>query len=94
MNDQNTDTRIVLRWLDISEKTLCNSLLLEATGSTDMRDRALARLDITRQDGEGHLAAWCRVMAEENNLPHETPAHPRLASAIAENCSRWLWFLA
>lgn len=84
------DRRIQVRYLDLSAETVTAALVAEGlSGSLDaQKDRALALLGIARQEGEGHLQAWCRAMAEENGLPVRQPVVPELRDAMLDLVSR------
>lgn len=85
---------VVLRWLDIQDEDIRACLLTDTTGA---KERALDRLNITREPGEYALAAWCRVMHAENGLPYSTPAHPAIRHAYESGPAsliRWVFWIA
>ena len=79
------DNSVPLRWIDV-DRAVGDMLLAEALGGQDAtfhaQDRALARLGITRAEGERPLAAWLRARAEGNGLPVTFPAVPARGRAI------------
>lgn len=56
----------------------------------------LRALEVEPQPGEPPLEAWLRAQAERNGLPHQLPAHPRLAETIASDGDllQLIWTLA
>lgn len=90
---------ITLRWIDV-DRVVGDMLLAEALGGQDVtqgaKDKALARLGITRAERERPLTAWLRVMAEENGLPVAVPAVPELRRAVEESAGvmRFVFWLA
>jgi hypothetical protein len=90
-----TDSAVKLRFFDIDSG---NSLLFDVFNPSESRAlklRALARLGITPREGETPLNAWCRVMAEENGLPVQIPAHKAIADAVLfSSAQKFVFFLA
>ena len=90
---------VTLRWIDV-DRTVADMLLAEALGGQEAtqgaKDKALARLGITRAEGERPLAAWLRTMAEENGLPVAVPAVPELRRALESTAGamRFVFWLA
>lgn len=87
-----------LRWIDV-DAILGESLLAEAFGQDTaqaIKDKALARLNIARAEGEKPLTAWLRSMAEENGLSVAVPAVPALRRAVEESAGamRFVFWLA
>ena len=89
---------LTLRFLDLSDDAIRGELLLTASNRSTLDDtklRALHKLNIEPAADERPLSAWLRVMAEENGLPVQRPAHPDLANAaMAPRVARFVWFLA
>lgn len=90
-----TDTEVKLRFFDLPAG---DSLLLDAFNPSESRAlklRALARLGITPREGESPLDAWCRAMAEENDLPVQKPAHSAISQAVLfSSAQKFVFFLA
>jgi len=90
---------VTLRWIDV-DRAIGDMLLAEALGGQDAtqgaKDKALARLGITRAEGERPLTAWLRAMAQENGLPVAVPSVPELRRAVENTpgAMRFVFWLA
>jgi hypothetical protein len=63
--------------------------------SDGMKDKALARLNITRREGESPFQAWILAMCRENDLPEKIPA-TEIGDAMMSHSDvmRFVWWLA
>lgn len=90
---------VTLRWIDV-DRVIGDMLLVEALGGQEAtqgtKDKALARLGITRTERERPLTAWLRAMAQENGLPVAVPAVPELRRAVESTAGamRFVFWLA
>ena len=87
---------IKVRWLDASQELINNSLIAEAFNDiSDVKRRALKKLDIECAAGMDPLEAYIRAMCTENGLEYSRPAPSELVDAIQlSGASRFVWFLA
>jgi hypothetical protein len=80
---------ITLRYLATTEQLALESLLIN---DDQLKERILARLNITRRDNESASDAWARTMHEENNLPFSKPFHRSIVDAIQDNREAFRFF--
>ena len=87
---------IKVRWLDASQELIQNSLLAEAFSDiSDVKRRALKRLNIECAEGVNPLEAYIRAMCTENGLEYSRPAPSELVDVMmSSGASRFIWFLA
>ena len=87
---------IKVRWLDASQELINNSLLAEAFSDiSDVKRRALKRLNIECSVDVDPLEAYIRAMCAENGLEYSRPAPSELVDVmISSGASRFVWFLA
>ena len=90
------ETPITLRYLDVDD--LCAGLpaLTRFNPPAELKDAALARLNIPRQPDKTHLQSWVLQMALENGLPQTLP-QPEIGDAAltsGTDVSKFVWFLA
>ena len=83
----------------LTDEDTRGAFLLEAFAPEDiatLKQKALDLMGIARADGESHLDAYLRYLAEINGLPVMKPAHPDIADMCGGNrdIARTLWFLA
>jgi hypothetical protein len=103
-HDELEDAVITLCYVDGDEDLLIQSVVTAAIACLDglegqgesLKWRQLGRLGIEPQDDERPIDAWLRAMAEANGLPHTTPTHAALTSAILQDrgAARFLFWLA
>lgn len=87
------DKKIEVVYLNTSEYLTMQSLLSDAT---DYKDRILAKLGITRNEGESHVDAWGRHLHEINGLQFTKPYHKSIVDVISSDRSilRFMFLLA
>ena len=91
-----TTPQITVRWLDSTQDLLHDSLLAEAFHDiSDVKRKALERLNIACKPDQGALDAYLTAMCAENGFPNTRPVPSELTDAIlSSGAMRFVWFLA
>lgn len=87
---------VKVRFLSTSKDAMMQSIVAEAlTHRDDHKDAILKQLGMQRQEGESHLHAWLRNLAQENGVDiDEVRAAVRELTATDAELCRFIWIIA
>lgn len=88
--------QVKIEYIALSGQETASSLLLSGETETQIKDKFLAKMNITRKEGESHVDAWGRHLHEINELEFTKPYHPAIKDAIMgdRDAHRFMFFLA